>query len=231
MQSTCDECGAGFEKRMSRQRFCSDRCRYMAKDRRRMFPCSVCGELMHRGGTTRGIGESAHNRCRIEQAGHGVTRYNKYGCRCEVCRSAASEAVTRWNRKSGYQSRPEVVSRRKERRAAYREQDRARWRRYAESNSEALKVAWNEKSARRKGAPTVPFTSDQLQARLSMYAGCWICGCALGERFHVDHVKPLARGGWHCLSNLRPSCPSCNISKGAKWPLSELGTLRDSSRG
>lgn len=231
MNPTCNECGSMYERRSPRQRYCCSKCKDRAGDKRRMFPCAVCGEPMHRGSKSRAEGQAAHNRCLIEQAGHGVTRYNKYGCRCEVCRSAASEAVTRWYRKSGYQSRPEVVSRRKERRAAYREQDRVRWRRYAESNSEALKVAWNEKSARRKGAPTVPFTSDQLQARLSMYAGCWICGCALGEHFHVDHVKPLARGGWHCLSNLRPACASCNVSKGAKWPLEEFKTLTASSRG
>ncbi|MGW8593542.1 HNH endonuclease [Dietzia sp. NPDC055877] len=56
-----------------------------------------------------------------------------------------------------------------------------------------------------------------------MFAGCWICGSVLDE-FHVDHVKPLSKGGWHCLSNLRPCCPSCNLRKGAKWPITEFVT-------
>jgi 5-methylcytosine-specific restriction endonuclease McrA len=47
---------------------------------------------------------------------------------------------------------------------------------------------------------------------------CWMCS---GEYQEVDHVIPLARGGLHCLSNLRPACRSCNASKGAKRP-SEL---------
>jgi hypothetical protein len=31
-----------------------------------------------------------------------------------------------------------------------------------------------------------------------------------------SYVIALARGGIHCLSNLRPACKSCNCSKGAK---------------
>ncbi|MBT2266408.1 HNH endonuclease [Rhodococcus erythropolis] len=43
-----------------------------------------------------------------------------------------------------------------------------------------------------------------------------MCG---GPYQHLDHVKPLSAGGPHMLSNLRPSCADCNLSKGAKWPL------------
>ena len=30
---------------------------------------------------------------------------------------------------------------------------------------------------------------------------------------HVDHVRPLSRGGWEHESNLVPACGSCNSSK------------------
>ena len=33
---------------------------------------------------------------------------------------------------------------------------------------------------------------------------------------HVDHVRPLSRGGWEHASNLVPACAACNFSKGAK---------------
>ena len=42
---------------------------------------------------------------------------------------------------------------------------------------------------------------------------CWICGGPFQE---IDHVIPLAKGGLHTLSNLRPSCTYCNRSKGTK---------------
>ncbi|MGY1778760.1 HNH endonuclease [Geodermatophilus sp. SYSU D01036] len=51
-----------------------------------------------------------------------------------------------------------------------------------------------------------------------MWGGrCWVCGIA--DATAQDHVKPISRGGSHCLSNLRPICHSCNASKRASWPL------------
>jgi 5-methylcytosine-specific restriction endonuclease McrA len=69
--------------------------------------------------------------------------------------------------------------------------------------------------ARKRAALTVPFTEEQLRQRLSMFGCCWICG---GEWAEVDHVKPLAKGGAHCLANLRPICRSHNASKADTWP-------------
>jgi 5-methylcytosine-specific restriction endonuclease McrA len=68
------------------------------------------------------------------------------------------------------------------------------------------------------GGQLVPFTSEQRAARFSMWGGrCWICG--IDGASAEDHVKPISKGGWHCLSNLRPVCLSCNARKRASWPL------------
>jgi 5-methylcytosine-specific restriction endonuclease McrA len=29
----------------------------------------------------------------------------------------------------------------------------------------------------------------------------------------MDHVVPIARGGWHAIGNILPACFSCNSSK------------------
>lgn len=75
------------------------------------------------------------------------------------------------------------------------------------------------KQARRRalksGSRAVKYSPAQLSARLSMYSGCYLCG---NFATAADHVKPLAKQGWDCLSNLRPICTSCNSKKGAKWP-------------
>lgn len=76
------------------------------------------------------------------------------------------------------------------------------------------------KSARRRAmqieATVVPFTEARLKERLSYYANkCWICG---KPATHIDHVKPLSKGGAHMLCNLRPACGPCNMSKNARWP-------------
>ena len=217
---SCVECGELVVTASPRRKFCSTRCR----DRSRRVPCAFCGEPMYLGRGSRPSGEAMHNRCMRASVPHGVARYKTYGCRCDVCRVAQAAAVREWTRKNKYWSRADVVAARKSRRSSEsaREAERSRWARYYAENRDELIAAARDKAARRNGAPTIPFTVEQLADRVSMFAGCWMCGCELDGELHIDHVKPLSKGGWHCLSNLRPSCPPCNMSKGAKWPLEKV---------
>lgn len=230
VERTCCECGEAFLAKTERRMFCSQTCREMS----RRFPCAVCGEPMYPGKAVLPPGEARHKRCWLQDADgnviHGLGGYRSSGCRCDECRAANVAAAQAWQRKHGYWSRPDVVARRKVQRSEPRvkRQQVEQWSRYYKGNRAAEIRRAADKWARRKGAPTIQFTLQQLEDRLSMFAGCWMCGCALDGGFHVDHVKPLARGGWHCLSNLRPSCPTCNISKGAKWPLETALVLTSS---
>lgn len=38
-----------------------------------------------------------------------------------------------------------------------------------------------------------------------------------GRQATIDHVVPLALGGWHDIQNLRPAHQECNSAKGAKY--------------
>lgn len=59
-------------------------------------------------------------------------------------------------------------------------------------------------------------TAGQKQGRWDYYQGrCWMCG---SPAQHMDHVKPLARGGSQWPANLRPVCWPCNKRKAARWP-------------
>lgn len=85
---------------------------------------------------------------------------------------------------------------------------------------EANKSRAFEKARRRRAlklhATIQKFTLTQLEERLSVFGHrCAYCGGAYEE---LDHVKPLSRGGPHCLANLRPSCLTCNRRKWAKMP-------------
>ena len=42
------------------------------------------------------------------------------------------------------------------------------------------------------------------------------CGTEVGP-FHVDHIRPYAKGGWQDDSNLQTLCVPCNVAKGATW--------------
>ena len=99
-------------------------------------------------------------------------------------------------------------------------------RRYRAENPDALRE-WRGrnpertflyKSQRRaRQASPLRFSPEQLAQRIAYYGGkCWICRIAPYE--HLDHVKPLSKGGGHLLANLRPACAACNVRKNARWP-------------
>ena len=80
--------------------------------------------------------------------------------------------------------------------------------------------ATHRRRARKNAVQTVPFTQEQLEQRFAYYG--WRCYLRLesctGGAEHVEHVKPISKGGAHMLANLRPACGPCNSRKGTKWP-------------
>ncbi len=61
-------------------------------------------------------------------------------------------------------------------------------------------------------------TLEQKKQKLEYFGNkCVYCKKDLIEVvMHWDHVIPLSRGGAEFISNLRPSCASCNCSKNDK---------------
>jgi len=45
---------------------------------------------------------------------------------------------------------------------------------------------------------------------------CAYCKTCLAEKYHIDHVLPISRGGNNNMNNLVVSCAACNLSKGQK---------------
>jgi len=44
---------------------------------------------------------------------------------------------------------------------------------------------------------------------------CFYCKQVI-EKYHIDHYIPLSKGGSNEKSNLKISCPTCNLKKGSK---------------
>lgn len=64
---------------------------------------------------------------------------------------------------------------------------------------------------------TIPFSEEDKKKRWAYFGDrCVYCGDS-ESILTDDHTKPLSKGGWHCLSNLRPACISCNSSKKDSW--------------
>lgn len=110
--------------------------------------------------------------------------------------------------------------------AIWRKQNPERYRelhrRWRANNRDAVRIYVARRRARHAQAPSIPFTAPQLADRMRYWGNrCWMCG---GPQEAVDHVKPIAKGGWHALANLRPICRSDNSRKRDKWPF-PVGTL------
>lgn len=160
---------------------------------------------------------------------------------CEGCRAAARLVKARLRSATGYveKSYPYDPVRHRVNRLRFEEMhpervraSEAAWRarnvakvkemqskardKYRRGNLEKFSEASRRRYALKMGAQIGNFTPEQLAQRLSMYCGCWICKSP--EWDHVDHVKPLAKGGPHILANMRPACARCNMSKGSTWP-------------
>lgn len=133
-------------------------------------------------------------------------RPGKYQARCKVCVSQYMK--TYYARTSG--QRVEVSK------AWYvrnRERALANNAKYRAMNPEKVR-ATKLSRRRRQATRCASFDAAQLEARLAMFSGCWMCG---GPADTVDHVKPLAQGGSHMLANFRPACRPCNSRKAARW--------------
>lgn len=174
---------------------------------------------------------------RIAGSGNTVSRSKCRACARLAARASydSAKAAARYQRRKAEdpEGLRKVLAERSARyRAANREQRKEQlkeWRRnnrdrvaeyartYAVENR-AMKAAWErQRNARKRNLTIVPFTKAQLEARWSMFPGCWMCG---GPKETADHVKPLSAGGPHMLSNLRPACVSCNSRKRSRWPFS-----------
>ena len=52
---------------------------------------------------------------------------------------------------------------------------------------------------------------------------CACCKTKL-DKYHVDHIVPVSKGGPHEFTNLQLLCPTCNLNKHAKDPVDFMQT-------
>ena len=87
---------------------------------------------------------------------------------------------------------------------------------YAKDNKERVN-AWSAKRRALKLKATVEdFTAQDVLDKWG--TDCHICKKSIDALdWHMEHVVPLSKGGEHSLSNVKPSHPICNLSKGASY--------------
>lgn len=87
-------------------------------------------------------------------------------------------------------------------------------------NADLVRAYNRLRAAQKRAVTIIPFDLRKLEEKIRYWGGrCWMCGAPYRD---IDHVKPLTKGGYHIIANLRPICRPCNQRKFNRWPIPEI---------
>jgi len=93
---------------------------------------------------------------------------------------------------------------------------REKARAYAIQNPLQRRAAESLRRARKKNSNGQYTAADVAKIHFLQKYKCACCGIETKNKFHVDHIMPLARGGSNDPLNLQILCPTCNQQKSSK---------------
>lgn len=222
---TCVVCSSHMTGNRGK-RYCSSRCRELARAERDGFTCSECGKIMYK---SREMDSTPTcQTCRRARISHGTAFGYRKGCRCDECRCANTARMRKFV--EGYAERNGVsptARLKRERRGVSAETQ------LCEVCEEPL-----QKSYFREGAfPAHNACRGRFRIPESERKGiyerdawmCHLCGEATepdgdkwGDWFpSVDHVVPRSMGGTEEPENLRTAHRWCNSVRGVR-PVEEF---------
>ena len=96
---------------------------------------------------------------------------------------------------------------------------------WQQKNKSKVAEKWRRHKAKRRSIAGTP--SPRIIERLIQYQRglCACCGKELRNRYHLDHILPIALGGTSEDSNLQLLLPECNMKKGAKHPIAYMQSI------
>lgn len=148
----------------------------------------------------------------------------------EENKDRARAAVARWaeankDRKKATNSarykrkKDELSAKRAVYRAANRERISEQNAAYYRANPDKARANWANRRARMRQAIGSHTGEDIAQLFRLQLGKCVYCKTSIEDKYHVDHIIPLAAGGSNDRTNIQLLCPPCNLSKGAKHPI------------
>lgn len=142
----------------------------------------------------------------------------------------------RLGKKAGYDRRPEHYLAKNKAYAATESGQRKKaesdrnWQRNNKDRVKSRNKKWEQnnplyvkaKNARRRariiGSAGTYTKQDVLEMLLEQGGKCKYCPKRL-DKYHVDHIRALSRGGSNGRENLQLLCPPCNLKKSNKLPV------------
>lgn len=159
-----------------------------------MMPCFTCMEV------------KPHTAEYFRVSAKGVVE-----CQCLVCLRKSSAANLRKNRS---ENRAKYLSRERAYREANREQACAATKRYRAKHPERVRAL----RYTRKGAPGSHTAEDLIGMYDSQGGLCAYCESPMFDKWTVEHMTPVCRGGTNDWDNIALACGWCNSSKNDKTP-------------
>lgn len=150
---------------------------------------------------------------RITQINSGVGRYCSQKCN-EKSHAAMNSKEAQKRAREGWKKRNEVSP------IAKSGHKNHRWNGGKQAKRERDRMnGWPSQAARRaKTSKQLPNGTINKIGDLQGWK-CVVCKVSIKNKYHVDHIMPLALGGEHKKENIQLLCPSCNLSKHAKHPV------------
>lgn len=100
-------------------------------------------------------------------------------------------------------------------RASHKAEIAARVASWQKRNPDRIRIYNARSRARRRSYAGLHYTSDDVIGLLREQDNlCCYCGGSILDRYTIEHVVPLSRGGGNGADNIALACPSCNSSKG-----------------
>lgn len=97
------------------------------------------------------------------------------------------------------------------------ERDAENKRRWNRDNADRKRVLTNNRRNRLVGKLSTNIVDILLERQNGLCACC--AADLLLTGYHIDHIRPVSKGGLNIDSNVQLLTPSCNLRKNAKWPI------------
>lgn len=109
----------------------------------------------------------------------------------------------------------------------HRQEASLRARKWEKDNPERAAANYRSRRARKRGNGGRHTGADIEDILRLQKFRCGYCNVSVRKKKdrHVDHIKPLIKGGTNDRRNLQVLCPTCNLSKKAKDPIDYARSL------